>query len=110
MDAELRAKWVAALRSGEFEQHRRSLCDDTRSAFCCLGVLAVIKDPNAYLHENEGDFDPYLEIDRMIGGRRQRQELVNLNDKEGKSFPEIADWIEQKIPAVAVIADERGTE
>jgi hypothetical protein len=106
MDAELRAKWIAALRGGEFEQTQGRLCNDARSAFCCLGVLAVVSDPNADLHENEGEFDPYKPLDEIIGDTKLRLRLVSLNDKQRKSFPEIADWIEKTIPA-ALIADHR---
>lgn len=37
MDQTVKAKWVAALRSGEYEQGRGRL--KTGNAFCCLGVL-----------------------------------------------------------------------
>lgn len=39
---ELKAKWVKALRSGEYKQGHGSLCrraDDGSYSFCCLGVL-----------------------------------------------------------------------
>lgn len=32
------AEWIAALRSGKYEQGQNALCADGR--FCCLGVLA----------------------------------------------------------------------
>lgn len=35
--------WVAALRSGKYEQGRLSLCS-ADGQFCCLGVLAEITD------------------------------------------------------------------
>ena len=34
--------WVAALRSGKYEQGQNVLCDGSR--FCCLGVLADLAD------------------------------------------------------------------
>jgi hypothetical protein len=37
MDPEVKARWVAALRSGEYSQGERVL--HRGSAFCCLGVL-----------------------------------------------------------------------
>lgn len=40
MKAKLRDKWVAALESGEYEQHQDSLSNG--KGFCCLGVLATI--------------------------------------------------------------------
>jgi hypothetical protein len=84
MDAQLKAKWVKALRSGEYEQTKHELeCD---GAFCCLGVLCKVggidlDDVNVAYHLLEGitgDYGP----------------LVGLNDVDGKSFNEIADYIE----------------
>ena len=45
MREDVKAQWVAALRSGEFEQGRGSLHEqrvDGSSAFCCLGVLCEL--------------------------------------------------------------------
>jgi len=40
MNPEIKAKWVAALRSGVYKQTRENLKDD--DGFCCLGVLCKI--------------------------------------------------------------------
>lgn len=40
MNKEVKEKWINALRSGEYEQTRMSLCNDGK--FCCLGVLCDI--------------------------------------------------------------------
>ena len=37
MKPEIKQKWINALRSGEYEQGRKSLRD--RNKYCCLGVL-----------------------------------------------------------------------
>ena len=42
MKAEDKAKWLEALRSGEYEQTDNTLCNGT--AYCCLGVLEVVLD------------------------------------------------------------------
>ena len=42
MKAEDKAKWLEALRSGEYEQIDSTLCADGR--YCCLGVLETILD------------------------------------------------------------------
>lgn len=49
MDEDVRAAWVAALRSGEYKQGHGALCqDDPREGgkdgklYCCLGVLAEL--------------------------------------------------------------------
>jgi hypothetical protein len=38
MNPEIKARWVAALRSGEYKQTRRKLRDNN-GGHCCLGVL-----------------------------------------------------------------------
>lgn len=40
MNPEIKTKWVAALRSGEFEQGHRQLRKG--NTFCCLGVLCEL--------------------------------------------------------------------
>jgi hypothetical protein len=42
MDAEIKAKWVQALRSGEFKQGVAKLHDPQDNTFCCLGVLCKV--------------------------------------------------------------------
>jgi len=37
MDKVIKEQWLAALRSGKYEQTSEKLCDGT--AYCCLGVL-----------------------------------------------------------------------
>jgi hypothetical protein len=42
MNQEVKTKWVAALRSGEFEQNKGALTNADRTKHCCLGVLCEI--------------------------------------------------------------------
>jgi hypothetical protein len=42
MNQEVKAKWVAALRSGEFEQNKGALTNADRTKHCCLGVLCEL--------------------------------------------------------------------
>ena len=46
MKIELKQKWLAALRSGEYKQCTGSLSgiamDDSGVGYCCLGVLAKV--------------------------------------------------------------------
>lgn len=41
MHHHIKQQWIAALKSGEYKQARRSLCvdNDGDRSFCCLGVL-----------------------------------------------------------------------
>ena len=54
MDAELKRKWVEALRSGEYKQGDSKLHDPKSDAFCCLGVLCKVAG---------ADFGPYVGLD-----------------------------------------------
>ena len=40
MNPDIKTKWVAALRSGQYKQIGGELCNET--GFCCLGVLCEI--------------------------------------------------------------------
>jgi hypothetical protein len=103
MDADLKAKWVEALRSGEYEQG--SLYLRKEGKHCCLGVLCELAD----IEISEGgvmvaaqpyktdDYEPIYEI---IGGSGVARELWRRNDGNGErkhSFAEIADYIEANL-------------
>lgn len=49
MNPEIKARWVAALRSGEYKQGRGDLRRES-GEFCCLGVLCDLFDPDAWTH------------------------------------------------------------
>lgn len=82
MDAGLKAKWVEALRSGAFKQLRNKLTYD--GSFCCLGVLNQVRNvPQSY-----------VDFPRIVG---DWELLARMNDEQGKSFSEIADYIEKNL-------------
>ena len=41
MKAELKTKWIEALRSGKYNQGRRALVTN-QGSYCCLGVLCDV--------------------------------------------------------------------
>jgi hypothetical protein len=108
-------EWVAALRSGKYEQGGLALgrVDNT---FCCLGVACEVagvprapggkgKDCATYYYGEEGNSGSLpLEAQKWLGIHtnnpfvrhlgRERQ-LFILNDRVGLSFSQIADCIEQ---------------
>ena len=104
---EFAEKWVAALRSGEYEQGEGMLYDDFYGTYCCLGVAAKICDApidkiaKYSLLEIGGWFDEYGVPEALIGNNDTFiDSLTAMNDGFGtakKSFPEIADWIEQNV-------------
>lgn len=92
--------WVAALRSGKYQQGLgclRSLDDK----FCCLGVLcdlgmykAWVRGSSAFLYRG---YDGTLpdEVRYTVGlDYSDVGALMALNDRYGKSFEEIADYLE----------------
>jgi hypothetical protein len=91
MDAHLKAKWVAALRSGEFKQGVGEF--EFGQRFCCLGVLCVVA--NKPRHTGVGD--NWYFADAVLGSVEASTKLAHLNDNEGQSFAEIADYIEANL-------------
>lgn len=118
-DVELEKKWVAALRSGEYQQTRQALYDG--KGFCCLGVLCEIMErPKSLVNGTNGtylyDFGPYTYTDddgfdhtesfeedgelpppfrEQIGMSLGFMEvLIEMNDTDRNNFSEIAEWIE----------------
>ena len=113
MKEEIKNKWVAALRSGDYEQTKHTLKD--KKGFCCLGVLCDLYSPNqweSFSDENNcynyrfsavdiiGELLPsgIMEWSGMKsddGKRGGYQRLSSINDK-GVPFENIADIIEEE--------------
>lgn len=98
MDPELKAKWLDALRSGNYKQARGQLA--IGGGFCCLGVLNEIggfDNPAAAgrLRDLRADPDPSLCPFIAIPGKTQMN-LAIKNDSYW-SFEQIADWIEENL-------------
>ncbi len=104
-----RKSWVAALRSGKYQQAKTRL--RKAEGYCCLGVACDIHDPTLwrtnltlssdkethYHYEfNEGVYGAILpeKLAKALNiSRHQENILTDMNDK-GNSFEEIADYIE----------------
>lgn len=116
---EFAQKWIAALRSGEYMQCRSAL-GDSIGGYCCLGLAGVLcgaTDEMYRVNESRSTFlyndaqhypsniemGVYLRIPEGLKGGPSYNHLVDklsvMNDA-GKSFPEIADWIEQNVEFV----------
>lgn len=102
MDANLKAKWVEALRSGKYEQGELFLRKNGKH--CCLGVLCEL----AGLEISEGggmvvgphNVDDYEPIYEIVGGSSIASDLWRRNDgntMRRQSFAEIADYIEANL-------------
>lgn len=99
--AELRAKWVEALRSGKYNQTRS--CLKNLDGHCCLGVLCDVVNPKGWLkgagHEQGiGSMQNLMPDDgvmRSVGvDRKGLRRLAEANDI-GETFAQIADRIER---------------
>lgn len=104
MDAEVKAKWLKALRSGEYAQCKSRLYFDGN--YCCIGVLAAVQGVDFKTDERFEEEDDIctgtLPIELMAGlGPLDSNELADMNDggglRKAKTFSEIADYIEEKL-------------
>lgn len=97
---QFKTKWLKALRSGEFKQGDGSLRNNLNQ-YCCLGVGAKICGATSITGKG------YIEKDReirgiskipslIIGDGEIPSKLAYMNDN-GKSFKQIADWIDKNL-------------
>jgi len=96
LNPEDKAKWVAALRSGQYTQGRGEL-KDYYGCFCCLGVACEI----GIAEEGIEGLDPGIRHANILTKPsfmplNEQEKLAILNDT-GKSFIEIADHIEKEL-------------
>jgi len=106
VNKEIKARWVAALRSGEYKQTKGALQDKT--GYCCLGVLCdlhAIATDNTWDH---GQQSGYLlcalalpvEVANWAGVESTDPQINDIalseyNDRLNSSFDAIADAIEK---------------
>jgi hypothetical protein len=108
MDAQLKAKWIEALRSGEYQQANGELRDTSEDTpkYCCLGVLCNVMgaswgqglpllDGLMLQSEDEELLSPEA-LDMAGFNQRIEGTLASMNDS-GTPFPEIADYIEKHL-------------
>ncbi len=110
MDERLVRHWVDALRSGEWPQGTAYLSQN--SEYCCLGVLNEISgnpgirrkryDDNYVIDYADMDscYEPVVNavfLQSLGLNSWMVKELTEMNDLEGNTFEEIADFIEQNL-------------
>lgn len=108
MDQETKERWVAALRSGEYEQGQQYLIqekEDGSRQYCCLGVLCSISPDVTIDTAGEEDREDYNEDNKILYvvhegvrnsvylperfsmnvgiDRGTEQKLASMNDGEG---------------------------
>jgi hypothetical protein len=114
MNPEIRARWTAALRSGDYQQGRSALRKGDE--LCCLGVLCDLavkagvltaapgEDGHCWRYDGVPDYLPES-VQEWAGlpqgnplvtapGRAEAEPLAILNDQYFLSFAEIADAID----------------
>jgi hypothetical protein len=108
LDPEFKAKWTAALRSGEYKQGKGVLNSKADNSFCCLGVachLALGAVPVGYffIPKDDPTFSTATVPEVLRGADGVAGKLATMNDGAGefacdqKSFLEIADWIDANL-------------
>jgi hypothetical protein len=121
MPAEMKAKWIEALRSGKYKQGAHTLFNPDSKAYCCLGVLEQVCDgeieatefeeyetcptPEWYKDHNvldvtatysHGDtYSPTFE--GMLTMMNDGNNAINI---EQQDFSSIADWIEKNVGVI----------
>ncbi len=92
-------QWSKALRSGEYKQGRNQLRTPSvegKRSYCCLGVLADLIDPESWSgSEWRGDHCalPAEQIPAWLS-IPQHGRAMWMNDTDGASFGQIADWVD----------------
>lgn len=103
MDAKLKAGWVKALRGGRYKQTSGCLRDEDNNEYCCLGVLCRVakvkwKDGEfVYGDDSQFNYLPQPFREKIELDEFDMKRLARMNDTGGKSFAEIADYIEQNL-------------
>jgi len=122
---EFTEKWLTALRSGDYEQNHNALCtlnnyedpmtEHNKYSYCCLGVACVIAYDQEFLEtinfmnagypvinlESLSSLNTDQKLDKipmeLQSSLSLPKKLAILNDDDGFTFEEIADWIEQNV-------------
>lgn len=106
MDPVLKDKWLKGLRSGEYKQGKGFLRNEDNT-HCCLGVLAEQIEGTSW--EVEDGYYTLIKDGVACGvcglcttrlnlpSDFPSPVLIDFNDCDGKTFPEIADWVEENL-------------
>lgn len=97
---ELKAEWIAALRSGKYEQgHFRFRT--ANGNYCCLGVLCLVLEHPEFISESYvgiSGSDDYTGLRSLsLLTEEETSTLARMNDHMDRTFCQIADYIEVHI-------------
>lgn len=114
--------WIAALRSGEYQQTKGALHrlvpgdapgGGLPAGWCCLGVACDVAAEHITLHRSSNErYEAFDGIEGLLPntvkqwlGIIEQSLLTEANDGAGATFPEIADaleaWVARNEPQVA---------
>lgn len=117
MDKVWKQKWIAALRSGEYQQGTGQLSytqtgEEEFTEYCCLGVLCSLVEedyfdgtqlflPNSIAAEvgidHAYDGPTVTNAQRILSGMNDGVYDETIGESRRYSFAEIADWIEANL-------------
>lgn len=113
MNPEVKADWLTALRSGEYPQDRYYL--GFKGKYCCLGVLSELAHKAGVVSREDdpyvgfqygkaqesctlpGEVAEWAKVSEGTEAHSPQSVLMGMNDRQGRSFIEIADWIEENL-------------
>jgi hypothetical protein len=116
MNEQVKAKWIAALKSGEYKQCKGALKQKENDGVrhCCLGVLLEVLGPTVVEKEECDERSGFYRIIDLRGYRSAQMptqfardvagllsrdccDLADMNDTAGASFEQIAKHIEDNL-------------
>ena len=93
-----RSKQIKALRRAKGPQCKHGTLHGPDNSYCALVVLARTAKINTTSYE---DSSPYDRIAELTGLDKANHDVIwKLNDTEGKSFKEIADYVKTNIKGI----------
>lgn len=95
VDREKLTEWVEALESGKYTQCKTQLTDD-KGNFCCIGVLGKINGHKPEDMYSGREISAYDICERITGGGTDASFFWHMNDRDGRTFKEIAEVIRER--------------
>lgn len=111
MNPEIKAKWLEALRSGNYKQGTGRLRKADNS-YCCLGVLCDVIDPTKWMNTEDTYHcygyridDPQFHVYSALSDNQLKEiglpsydmwELIRRNDRSS-SFTDVIKYIEEHL-------------
>lgn len=101
MNEEVKAKYLAALRGGEYKQTRGAFRRES-GCYCAIGLLVELVAQPVWTARIADDDDRGMSAHVATGitledvgvTGRQWRDVVTFNDDDGLSFAQIADYVE----------------